>query len=219
MAERQAADLAISTVSPPSSTPGIRARSPNCPGLPNGPTPVPSCLSPLLQVCPSILDRLAPRSDILRVLDSWFNEVHALAPILCRRHFLCRLDSDEADRNPVFCGLVASVCAATVATLPRGGHGSVTIQGCRDFIQEHQLLAVDFSSYYYTVDWCIAMYNVATSLLALPRESQSEMAGFHVWSQAAAGVRYLTYYCMSELSLMEKELLKRLYWLLFVSFA
>ena len=159
---------------------------------------------------------MAPRSVINAVLNSWFDEIHPLAPVLCRQHFLRRLAANEADHNRVFAGLVISLCAATVATLRRETHGGITIEACRDVVQEHQLLAIALSDCHYTVDWCIAMYNMSTSLMALPHHRQNDMAGFHAWSSAAAGVRYMTYYCLPELGIMEQEQLKRLYWLLFV---
>jgi hypothetical protein len=68
----------------------------------------------------------------------------------------------------------------------------------------------------YTLDWCIAMYNLGTATMALPQSEETKMSSFNAMSQAAAGTRYLIYYFMCKLGKMEQELLKRLFWLIFV---
>lgn len=73
------------------------------------------------------------------------------------------------------------------------------------------------NSWRYSVDWCIAMYNMGTALMALPQHVQTDMSTYHIWAQAAAGMRYLAYYHMAELSILQQEQLKRLFWLHFVA--
>lgn len=149
------------------------------------------------------------------MLNDWFDKVHPVAPILFRRRFLGRLAAGEADRDRTFCGLVASVCAAVAATLPREGYGNVTVSRCLDFISENGLVAGGFSRVEYSVDWCVAMYNLGTAAGTISEAGSSDVKSYHALSEATAGVRYLMYYNMQGLDHVERQLLKRLFWLLF----
>ncbi|KAK7415999.1 hypothetical protein QQZ08_012152 [Neonectria magnoliae] len=50
---------------------------------------------------------------------------------------------------------------------------------------------------------------------AISESGLGDMRSFAASSEAAAGARYLAYYCMRDLDNVEKQLLKRLFWLLF----
>ncbi|KAJ0159932.1 hypothetical protein CTA2_8871 [Colletotrichum tanaceti] len=152
------------------------------------------------------------------MLDDWFEKVHALAPVLHRRRFMCRLTTGEADSDRTFCALVVSVCAATVATLRRTDYSPVTVGGCLDFIEEHRLLDHGLRKPCYSLDWCIAMYNIGTSASSMNENGLADMGSFHGMSEAAAGARYLAYYRMADLDMSEQQLLKRLFWLIFAAY-
>lgn len=57
------------------------------------------------------------------------------------------------------------------------------------------------------------MYNIGTASATLT--AIDDVQAYHAGSEAAAGVRYLMYYCMGKMSRLEEEMLKRLFWLLF----
>lgn len=167
--------------------------------------------------CFGVLQRFAPAEVIDRMAEDWFEVTHAIAPILFRRRYLRRLRSGVADVDPTFCGLVISACAATLSTLPRRDYSPVTLTRCITFIEENRLLPCGVAQPNYTVDWCVAMYNMGVAIAALSPKAFHEMRSFHAISQSTAGVRYLAYYCMAELDLVEQQILKRLIWLLFAA--
>ncbi|KAF5577043.1 hypothetical protein FPCIR_12283 [Fusarium pseudocircinatum] len=163
------------------------------------------------------LSAFAPEPIIMRLLGDWFNVIHPLAPILLRRRFLQRLQQGVADSNAEFCGLVISVCAATKATLPRGDYGPVTVDYCVDFLDAHGLLKSQFTRDSFSMDRCIALYNIGTAMSATTKSGLSSMRAYHALSEAAAGARYLAYYRIHERDEAEQQLLRRLIWLLFAS--
>lgn len=163
------------------------------------------------------LSAFATDADISRLLDDWFNKIHPLAPVLLRRRFLRRLHSREADGNAIFCGLVISVCAATKATFPRGDYGSVTVEHCMEFLDTHGLLKSRFAQGSFSLDWCIAMYNMGMAMCAVSELGLSNMRPYHALNEAATGARYLAYYSTHELDEAEQQLLRRLFWLLFAA--
>ncbi|KAF5617851.1 hypothetical protein F25303_13172 [Fusarium sp. NRRL 25303] len=163
------------------------------------------------------LSAFAPEPIIMRLLGDWFDVIHPLAPILLRRRFLHRLQQGVADVDAEFCGLVISVCAATKATLPRGDYGPVTVDYCVDFLDAHGLLKSQFTRDSFSMDKCIALYNVGTAMSATTKSGLSSMRAYHALSEAAAGARYLAYYRIHEHDEAEQQLLRRLIWLLFAS--
>ncbi|KXH60123.1 hypothetical protein CNYM01_10282 [Colletotrichum nymphaeae SA-01] len=160
----------------------------------------------------------APEDLIQRMLHDWFEKVHALAPVLHRRRFLHRLKAGEANTDRTFCALVVSVCAATVATLRRADYSPVTVERCLDFIEEQHLLDHGLRKPVYSLDWCVAMYNIGTSASSMNEDGLGDMGSFHGMSEAAAGARFLAYYRMADLDMSEQQLLKRLFWLIFAAY-
>ncbi|KAJ3535476.1 hypothetical protein NM208_g7113 [Fusarium decemcellulare] len=163
------------------------------------------------------LSAFAAEAIVSRLLDDWFDKIHPLAPILLRRRFFRRLHNREADLDPMFCGLVISVCAATKATLPRRDYGPVTVEHCIQFLDTHGLLRSRFAQGCFSLDWCIAMYNMGMAMNAVSESGLSNMRSYHALNEAATGARYLAYYCMHELDEAERQLLRRLFWLLFAA--
>jgi hypothetical protein len=153
----------------------------------------------------------------MRLLGDWFSVIHPLAPILLRRQFLRRLGQGIADVNAEFCGLVISVCAATKATLPRSDYGPVTVDYCVEFLDTHGLLKTHFTQDPFSIDRCVALYNLGTAMSATTKSGLSSMRAYHALSEAAAGARYLAYYRIHEHDEGEQQILRRLIWLLFAS--
>ncbi|KAG7049972.1 c6 zinc finger domain containing protein [Colletotrichum scovillei] len=117
----------------------------------------------------------APEDLIQRMLHDWFEKVHALAPVLHRRRFLHRLKAGETNSDRTFCALVVSVCAATVATLRRADYSPVTVELCLDFIEEQHLLDHGLRKPVYSLDWCVAMYNIGTSASSMNEDGLGDM--------------------------------------------
>lgn len=91
----------------------------------------------------------------------------------------------------------------------------MSVDRCVEFIEENRLLPCGIARPNYSLDWCIAMYNMGVSISALAEAGVGDVRAFHAMSEAAAGVRYLAYYQVSELDFVDQQLLKRLFWLLF----
>ncbi|KXJ85540.1 hypothetical protein Micbo1qcDRAFT_110722, partial [Microdochium bolleyi] len=164
---------------------------------------------------PSPLWRLGPDHLIRHVLNDWFEHIHPIAPILFRRSFLKRLDSGETETNPVFYGLVISVVCATCATLRSRSHsidyGGITAERCFDVVEAENLLSSNRS---YSLDWCVAKYNLCASSGAVSGISLVQANRYS--TDAQLGVKYLIRNELAKASFVEQQLLKRLYWLLAV---
>lgn len=161
------------------------------------------------------LERFAPVELIERISEDWFERSHAIAPILYRRRYIRQLRDGLVDTNPVFCGLVISVCAATLSTLPRKNYAPVTLNRCISFIDNYRLLPCGISNPTCTVEYSIAMYNMGVAISALSPIGSRDLRAFHAVSESATTTRYLLYCCMADLDFVDQQLLKRLFWLLF----
>lgn len=76
-------------------------------------------------------------------------------------------------------------------------------------IQHHHLLVTDKC----TIDWCIAKYNVAWALIVDGHQC-SDFRGFHAIKDSMAGTQWLMANGLDEMSVHDREILKRLYCLL-----
>jgi hypothetical protein len=103
-----------------------------------------------------------------------------------------------------------------MSTLPRVDYGPLTPQRCVQFVDEHQLLYRRLAGPDYTLDWCVAMYNIGASIGSYDEAGISGTRCFHALSSAAAGVRFMLHDYIQD-NLVEQQLLKRLFWLLFAS--
>lgn len=156
---------------------------------------------------------LCSRSLVLKILTDWSGYVWPLAPLLHKKRFLRRVLQHEDERNPTFCALVLSTCAVTVTTLRRRcflRYRHVTVDKCIGIIDRAQMLHPPV----YSVDWCIACYNVASSLHAL--DGLAELRVYQAIKDAMAGVQWLLFCdeARDARSLHDQEILKRLYWLM-----
>ena len=154
---------------------------------------------------------LGSRSLVLRVLTDWARFIYPLAPIQHKKRFLHRILCNEHETDPVFRAVVLSTCAVTVTTLRRRSfhnYPAVTADICIGIIEQYQLLAPAE----YTLDWCIARYNVASSLFAVGGVTEERI--FRAIKDAMAGVQWLLYHDERSRSVHDQEMLKRLHWLL-----
>ena len=178
--------------------------------------PSPSLLSP---DSPAVFSQntafhgLCPRALVLDILTDWADQVYPLAPLLHRQAFLHRFLAREDEHSPVFCALVLSTCAVTISTLRRLSYQkypTVTVLQCLDAIEQGDMLCPRK----YTLDWCISCYNVASSFHAL--DGQEELRQYQMIKDAIAGVQWLLF-CdpgRDAMSLHDREILRRLFWLM-----
>lgn len=108
--------------------------------------------------------------------------------------------------------LVASVCAATLASIRRRRHlyGSLSVESCLDFA-EH--LGVWSPSAVITVERSLAVYNLGT---ALHHEHGVDSPLSHrLLTEAAMSTKFLTSQSLDTMSFADVQMLKRLYWLIY----
>ncbi|CAI6100757.1 unnamed protein product [Clonostachys chloroleuca] len=162
----------------------------------------------------SILELLGPLPLIQRVLSDWFKFVHPLAPVLHRQHLLYRMHTHGEDVDPVFAALVLSVCSVTVSTLRRKSfeqYPAITVEKCIGIIEDENLLQPQP----YTLDWCITWYNIASALLV--DHGPEDFRVYRGIKEAMTSVTYLLCFKGGDgHSDQDKEMLKRLYWFLFM---
>ena len=158
------------------------------------------------------MERLAPLHVVEQIVHSWFELIHSVAPIFHRRSFLTRLRSGEAEHDGIFTALVVSVCAATIASLRRKSSqefGFLSPERCWDVIEE---INSQGAREMFTLEWCQMKYNLGSSQYMIDDVQQ-----FKNISEAVIGIKYLMHYEMSSMDSLSRELLKRLYWLVFAA--
>jgi hypothetical protein len=164
---------------------------------------------------PSSLGHLGPSAIIEQIVHDWFELIHSVCPILHRASFLKRLTDGDAAYDPGFSALVASVCAAAIASLKRKSstyYGIITVQRCLGVIEQ---IERDRPKQKFSLEWCQTKYNLAVALSSEAGMDSADSFGF--MAEAVAGVKYLVYYELENMTFLSQQLLKRLYWLLFAA--
>lgn len=160
-----------------------------------------------------LIAQLAPLPVIERLLSDWFELVHPVAPILHRHTFLKRFREHSNEEDLDFSALVVSICSATVATLRRTATAyasMVTVDKCWTIISAVDHLRGPLPSSLTRCQW---KYNMAVSTFQergmddeVPQLLMAEMTGM---------VGRLMHYNLPAMSLRDRELCKRLFWLCF----
>jgi hypothetical protein len=164
---------------------------------------------------PSPVEQLGPFAIVEQIVHDWFELVHSVCPILHRASFLQRLTDIDAAHDPAFSALVVSVCAAAIASLKRKSstyYGIITVQRCLRVVEEIGLSRPDPK---FNLEWCQTKYNLAVALSA--EAGMDNANSFAFMAEAVAGVKYLVYYELENMTFLSQQLLKRLYWLLFAA--
>jgi hypothetical protein len=161
------------------------------------------------------IDHIAPQPVLQQIVDDWFGWIHPVAPIFHQSQMLHRIaQAQNANHvlDPSFLILVGSLCAAVVASLRRrrGLYGAVTVDGSFDTAER---LGLWDRNRRISLDWVLAMYNFSS---ATHHEHGFESLLSHRLSaEAAMGVKYLLCHDFDQMSLLDQQILKRLYWLIY----
>lgn len=159
------------------------------------------------------LDELAPASVVRQAVNDWFKLVHPVAPILHRDSFIRQLDAPSTTQNLDFLLLVVSICSATVSTLRRSAGlyaGMITVERCFQIVStiNHARGPLPIS-----LTRCQMKYNMAASLTQ-DRGMDNETVQLLI-TESMAMTGYLLHYEVQNLSISDRELVKRLFWLCF----
>lgn len=161
------------------------------------------------------LSVIAHNDTIDQVITDWFDWLHPVAPILHRGIFLQRVygSSDlKPDRSVALLLLLASIGAATVASLRRRRpmYGALTVNSCLELAERFNLWSLASNL---TLDRALTLYNLSTAVI---HEFGIDFPLAHrLLSESSATVKYLLHYKINEMSFMDQQLLKRLYWLIY----
>lgn len=161
------------------------------------------------------LERIAPLRILQQLIEDWFGWIHPVAPIFHQAQLLDRIkqaQTPEDDPTSTFLILVASLCAAVVASLRRRRdlYGTVTVDGCFD---QAEGLGLWDRHRKISLDWVLAMYNFSCA-------SQHEYGvgsplAYRLGAEAAMGIRYLLCHDFDQMTFLDQQILKRLYWLFY----
>lgn len=163
---------------------------------------------------PKDFQTLASFEVVRQIISDWFGWIHPVAPLLHQDHFMQRLATSQfsSENTPSFLMLVASICAATIASLRRRRHlyQNLTVESCLAFAER---LGVWSPSATITVERSIAVYNFGS---ALHHEHGIDSPISHrLMTEAAMSVKFLIHQSIDTMAFMEDQLLKRLYWLIY----
>lgn len=156
---------------------------------------------------------LAPASLVRKIVDDWFEFIYPLTPILHRDTFLSQYTASETVNNPDLTALVLSLCAITVTILhhrPNDYRDVVTAGRCYTVLSASYL---NQEPDQITLVRCQVKYNMALSLGS--EVGLDSAIGQRLFTQAMAEAAYLLHYEDSQMSFLQLELTKRLYWLCF----
>jgi hypothetical protein len=161
------------------------------------------------------LNLIAPPQVLDLILDDWFNWIHPVAPILHRQIFMARIkgsQNGDVQESREFLVLVASVCAATYASLRKRWHhyGTVTVDSCLDLAERFGLWSASDSI---TLDKALSFYNFS-SAVRYGHGLDSALA-FRLTGESTVSVKYLMQQKLNQLPFIEQQIVRRLYWLNF----
>ena len=159
------------------------------------------------------LDDLAPSGTIRQAVDDWFEFVHPAAPVVHRATFLQQLELSSVSEDLDFLLLVVSVCSATVSTLRRRcvPYASfISVEKCYHVIstltQARGPLPISLIR-------CQTKYNMACSLVQ--QRGMDNQTTQLLFTEVTTMVSHLLHYEVESASIIDHELIKRLYWLCF----
>ncbi|PVH97748.1 hypothetical protein DM02DRAFT_597132 [Periconia macrospinosa] len=158
------------------------------------------------------LDLIAPDTVLQNITSDWFERIHPVAPIFHPTTFLRRIADSQStgDCSASFLLLVASVCAATIASLPRRSHlyEGVTVERCISLAERFKLWTPSTDI---TLEKTLALYNLCS---ALHHESGMDAPFVHrLMAEAACNLRYMLHYKLDSMPFLDQQVLKRVYWL------
>lgn len=179
-------------------------------GSPSNSTFISGSLSPISKPAAG-LNRLAHPTIIEHIINDWFLLIYSVCPIFHHASFMERLRLGDAAIDCEFAAVVASICAATIASLRSNRfYGDVTVDRCLQLVDQIDSALGQRSL---TLEWCQVKYNLYVAI-GTERGIDDEL-GYRFISEAVMGIKYLIFYQLPAMSFTSQQLLKRLYWLVF----
>jgi hypothetical protein len=163
------------------------------------------------------LDLIAPPEVLDLILEDWFNWIHPVAPILHRELFTERVkagQNGDIKESRSFLALVASVCAATYASLRRRRqyYGTVTVNSCLELAERFSLWS---ASEDITLEKALTFYHFSSAVLY--ENGVDSAIAFRLIGESSVSVKYLMQQSLDQMPFMDQQIVKRLYWLNFAA--
>jgi hypothetical protein len=134
---------------------------------------------------------IAPQDVLHQILEDWFSYIHPVAPIFDRsdiEHHIAASSNPGRTVATSILLLVASICAATVASLRRRQHfyGSVTVESCINLVDHLKFWS---TSSEISVRRSLIAYNF--SVAAVHEQGFDSPLAFRLNGEACVCIRYL----------------------------
>jgi hypothetical protein len=170
---------------------------------------------PLIEAAIPPVDTIAELADVRRVILEWFELYHPACPIMHRATLLTRLDRGDAQVDAgFFCFVVAVVCS-TIGNLRHAGQSrypEITLGKCEDALELAGFHNLRYASM--TLERCITLYHMSYSHYFYA--GMDDSICFKYMQEATSIMRYIISYDLPQMTdLMEIQLTKRTFWLLF----
>jgi len=156
------------------------------------------------------LELIAPAAIIHRVMADWFDMIHPVAPIFHRALFMQKVSED--DGSTTFFLLVVSICAATVASIRRRRHlyGDISVDACLQLVERFGIWRPNNQI---TLERALALYNLC---IAVNHEHGLDTPlSYRLCAESSISAKYLVHESFEQMSFMDQQTLKRLYWLIY----
>lgn len=163
------------------------------------------------------LSLIAPPKVLEQIIDDWFTFIHPLAPVFLRAQINEKIQASFRDMQGApdsFLILVASICAATCASLPRRrhNHGAVTVESCLELTDRFNFWGTARSI---TLERALTVYNFTCALNGM--HGLDAASAYRLTGESSVCVKYLIQHELHRMSFDDQQVLKRLYWLVFVA--
>lgn len=162
------------------------------------------------------LSLIAPYRVVEQIIDDWFKFIHPVAPLFRRAQITEMIQASYRDVAPEASRflLVASICAATCASLPRRrhNHGAVTVESCLELTDRLKFWSTASPI---TLDRALTVYNFQCAVACvqgIDAPLTSRLCG-----ESSVGVKHLVQNELDCMTFGDQQVLKRLYWLVFAA--
>jgi hypothetical protein len=155
---------------------------------------------------------IAPPAIIHQVIIDWFDWIHPVAPLFHRALLMQSLSEEYGSAS--FFLLIVSICAATVASIRRRRHmyGGISVEACLELAERFGIWSAGSKI---TLERALVLYNL--SIAANHEYGFDSPLTYRLCAESSISAKYLLHESFDQLSFMDQQTLKRLYWLIYAN--
>ncbi|KAH7414287.1 hypothetical protein DE146DRAFT_30917 [Phaeosphaeria sp. MPI-PUGE-AT-0046c] len=163
------------------------------------------------------LSLIAPNEIVEQIIDDWFKFIHPVAPLFRHARITEMIQASGRDSLPPRAScllLVASICAATCASLPRRRHyhGAVTVESCLQLLDRLNFWSMESPI---TLERALTVYNFNCAVACV--HGLDAALAYRLSGECTVCVKHLIQNELENMSFADQQVLKRLYWLVFAA--